>query len=94
MIDYQLGMSRKCNRLNLTDYVTVLCTHRPSLLPIGSVRLFLTQLRLLKFSLLPRGRRSRNKVSVGEPAVGSLVSNYLCLNRDLVKFMVCYSRAF
>ena len=85
-------MSRKRNRLNFTDYVTVLCTHRPSLLPIGSVRLFLTQLRLLKFSLLPRGRRSRNKVSVGEPAVGSLKFETGVLNRVLFNFLVCVSR--
>ena len=67
------------------DYVPALCTHRPSLLPIewsdehcearpkdgppsvGSYE----ALQILSF----RGRRSRNKVPVGEPAGGSVLSN-------------------
>lgn len=66
------------------DCVPALCTHRPSLLPIewSGENLgfsFLPSLckeagergelvQILSF----RGRRSRNKVTVGEPAVGSL----------------------
>ncbi len=63
------------------DYVPALCTHRPSLLPIGCAgEVF--GLALIDgnidycwedhWTLPPRGRRSRNKVSVGEPAEGSL----------------------
>ena len=63
------------------DSVPALCTHRPSLLPIEC---FSEVLGLLVWQLtLPfereddqtvalRGSKSRNKVSVGEPAEGSL----------------------
>ena len=64
------------------DYVPALCTHRPSLLPIewsGELfgpwqRLWFAKLMLGEDTqtLSFRGRRSRNKVSVGEPAEGSL----------------------
>ena len=64
------------------DYVPALCTHRPSLLPIEwSGELFGLWQRFWFAVLMPRedtqtlsfrGRRSRNKVSVGEPAEGSL----------------------
>ena len=64
------------------DYVPALCTHRPSLLPIEwSGELFGLWQRFRFAVLMPRedtqtlsfrGRRSRNKVSVGEPAEGSL----------------------
>ena len=64
------------------DYVPALCTHRPSLLPIEWSGEFFGLWQRLRFSaLMPRedtqtlsfrGRRSRNKVSVGEPAEGSL----------------------
>ena len=70
-------MSSACD-----DYVPALCTHRPSLLPIGLsgenegvwIRMS-NHFNLDKFIqiLQSRGRRSRNKVSVGEPAEGSLV---------------------
>src|SRR5205085_1864434 len=69
------------------DYVPALCTHRPSLLPIewlseafglvqeGRQR----QSRCWKVGQTWsfRGSKSRNKVSVGEPAEGSLLKNYL-----------------
>ena len=61
------------------DYVPALCTHRPSLLPIE----WLSEasgagiLRNWDFGETGqtwsfRGSKSRNKVSVGEPAEGSL----------------------
>ena len=65
------------------DYVPVLCTHRPSLLPIecfseifglvfrvvfGSFGLYRKDAQTGSF----RGSKSRNKVFVGEPAYGSL----------------------
>ena len=63
------------------DYVPALCTHRPSLLPIerfsevlglfGS-RITLTAWREDDQTVAFRGSKSRNKVSVGEPAEGSL----------------------
>ncbi|KAI6344491.1 hypothetical protein MCOR25_011088, partial [Pyricularia grisea] len=66
------------------DYVPALCTHRPSLLPIerlseafglaergGQPPLMCRKVvRTRSF----RGSKSRNKVSVGEPAEGSLPS--------------------
>ena len=64
------------------DYVPALCTHRPSLLPIECASevsgvwfwLWFAKLRSREVAqTCPfRGRRSRNKVSVGEPAEGSL----------------------
>ena len=66
------------------DYVPALCTHRPSLLPIEwlSEAFGLTfdvgkpTVRSWKVSQTWsfRGSKSRNKVSVGEPAEGSLPS--------------------
>src|SRR6478752_7457063 len=66
------------------DYVPALCTHRPSLLPIE----WLSEISGLLWrepATAPssrevdqtwsfRGSKSRNKVSVGEPAEGSLVN--------------------
>ncbi|OBA16134.1 hypothetical protein METBIDRAFT_80228 [Metschnikowia bicuspidata var. bicuspidata NRRL YB-4993] len=51
------------------DYVPALCTHRPSLLPIEWLKTGQT------WSF--RGSKSRNKVSVGEPAEGSLKKNII-----------------
>ena len=65
------------------DCVPALCTHRPSLLPIEwsgenlgfsfahSLSAEAKRGELVQI-LSFRGRRSRNKVTVGEPAVGSL----------------------
>jgi hypothetical protein len=64
------------------DYVPALCTHRPSLLPIewlseasgaGGTRKGAFGETGQTWSF--RGSKSRNKVSVGEPAEGSLVSD-------------------
>src|ERR1700730_8204254 len=68
------------------DYVPALCTHRPSLLPIewlseafGLVQeCRQRQSRRWKVGQTWsfRGSKSRNKVSVGEPAEGSLMKNF------------------
>ena len=65
------------------DYVPALCTHRPSLLPIEMLfEEFGEPIRSWQhasywFKVLRkwffRGSKSRNKVSVGEPAEGSLI---------------------
>src|SRR6201985_3133420 len=66
------------------DYVPALCTHRPSLLPIErlSEAFGLAQVvgnddqsRKVRQTRSFRGSKSRNKVSVGEPAEGSLQSS-------------------
>ena len=72
------------------DYVPALCTHRPSLLPIewlseafglAQERLATaTQSRKVDQTWSFRGSKSRNKVSVGEPAEGSLASEALWVN--------------
>ena len=63
------------------DYVPALCTHRPSLLPIEHFsevlglrawRVALPGFREDDQTVVFRGSKSRNKVSVGEPAEGSL----------------------
>ena len=82
----QRGMPSKRKSSACIDYVPALCTHRPSLLPIEwsdenyglSVwAAFVAYAsREVVWTLSFRGRRSRNKVSVGEPAEGSLTSNH------------------
>src|SRR5690349_6414749 len=85
IIHLEPGMPSKRTSSTCADYVPVLCTHRPSLLPIewsgenfGWRSLLQVAARWLGAmpeiaQTLPfRGRRSRNKVSVGEPADGSL----------------------
>ena len=82
ILDLERGIPSKRASTTRIDYVPALCTHRPSLLPIecqgegSGLCAPLGQLggeagevdQILAF----RGRRSRNKVSVGEPAEGSL----------------------
>ena len=61
------------------EYVSDLCTHRPSLLPIDYfdeywgvlIRFIFYKDEPLQITVI-RGSKSRNKVSVGEPADGSL----------------------
>ena len=69
-----------------TDYVPAICTHRPSLLPIGcriefgggcSLRNFLFERSESKQYFSARGSKSRNKVAVGEPAAGSFPKSAL-----------------
>ena len=65
--------------LALEDYVPALCTHRPSLLPIErfselySHSICIAIVVEVERTWSLRGSKSRNKVSVGEPAGGSLV---------------------
>ncbi|CAG8847235.1 46322_t:CDS:2, partial [Gigaspora margarita] len=63
-IALQRGIPSKHESSARADYVPALCTHRPSLLPIEWLKVGQT------WSF--RGSKSRNKVSVGEPAEGSL----------------------
>ena len=85
IIRLERGISSKRESSAHTDLVPALCTHRPSLLPIewsgenaGFLAFFPSLLGIISaleevVQTLPfRGRRSRNKVSVGEPAEGSL----------------------
>ena len=74
-------MPSKCGSSAHADYVPALCTHRPSLLPIGWLsEIFgligdcsnVNASREVDQTWSSRGSKSRNKVSVGEPAEGSL----------------------
>ena len=81
----QRGMPCKRESSTRIEYVPALCTHRPSLLPIEWFRWSFSEsacepgpawrdgklTKSLKSESF-RGRRSRNKVSVGEPAEGSI----------------------
>ena len=75
----QRGIPSKRKSSACVDYVPALCTHRPSLLPIewlseasGFWGLRERDLRETGQTWSFRGSKSRNKVSVGEPAEGSL----------------------
>ena len=81
---YEPGMSSKCESLACIEYVPDLCTHRPSLLPIESFSEIsggeLCDASCIAVAIAKvdqtwwfRGSKSRNKVSVGEPAEGSLM---------------------
>ena len=82
IIHLQRGIPSKRKSLACIDYVPALCTHRPSLLPIErfdepqglllSVGFPSVGLWELMWIYSLRGSKSRNKVSVGEPAEGSL----------------------
>ena len=83
IIVHERGIPSKRDSSNRADYVPALCTHRPSLVPIewsgedlgrpDVYDLFGGQRWLeLVQTVLFRGTKSRNKVSVGEPAEGSL----------------------
>jgi hypothetical protein len=82
IICLERGMPSKGGSSDRPDYVPVICTHRPSLLPIGfgteilggPVHGFARGLPGSKLAqcLKARGSKSRNKVAVGEPAAGSL----------------------
>ncbi len=81
IIRLERGIPSKRTSSACIEYVSALCTHRPSLLPIewfseysgGGICVVYTipvpeRLQTVSF----RGSTSRNKVSVGEPADGSL----------------------
>jgi hypothetical protein len=82
IIGHERGIPSKCGSSAHADYVPALCTHRPSLLPIGWLSEIFGLLgdcsnvnarREIDQTWSSRGSKSRNKVSVGEPAEGSLV---------------------
>ena len=73
-MDLELGIPSKRDSSNRADYVPAKCTHRPSLLPMSVQVSLLDSVKLnIKQTLALRGKRSRNKVSVGEPAEGSFI---------------------
>ena len=81
IFDHERGIPSNCGSLARDDYVPALCTHRPSLLPIGWFSEVVGGGEEGGDSFLfpepnqtwsSRGSKSRNKVSVGEPAEGSL----------------------
>ena len=81
IIDHERGIPSKRESSARVDYVPALCTHRPSLLPIERFsevlglfgrRIALPAWREDDQTVAFRGSKSRNKVSVGEPAEGSL----------------------
>ena len=86
ILPHERGIPSKRESSARVDYVPALCTHRPSLLPIerfsevlglfGS-RITLTAWREDDQTVAFRGSKSRNKVSVGEPAEGSLTNPIL-----------------
>ena len=89
ILTYKLGIPSKCMSLTRTEYVPALCTHRPSLLPIERFsevlglwarRVALPGLREDDQTVVFRGSKSRNKVSVGEPAEGSFSITAIKLN--------------
>ena len=93
IVAHERGIPSKRDSSYRVDYVPALCTHRPSLLPIGS---FSEASGLAVHgrgnpsrhggevcrTQISRGSKSRNKVSVGEPAEGSL-QVLLCLSHRL-----------
>ena len=85
ILPHERGIPSKRESSARVDYVPALCTHRPSLLPIGWLSETFGLDRLGGLALLgvrreevrtrlSRGSKSRNKVTVGEPSVGSLHS--------------------
>ena len=83
---HEPGIPSRRWSLASVDYVPALCTHRPSLLPIECFSevlglfawwLTLPSRREDDQTVALRGSKSRNKVSVGEPAEGSL--EVLCM---------------
>ena len=88
IILHERGIPSKHKSSACVDYVPALCTHRPSLLPIE----WLSEASGLTVDGRKaadcwkvvqtwsfRGSKSRNKVSVGEPAEGSLMDCFVCI---------------
>jgi hypothetical protein len=80
IICLERGMPSNGGSSDHPDYVPAICTHRPSLLPIGceiealggcGVTSVTLHAELVQY-FTARGSKSRNKVAVGEPAAGSL----------------------
>ena len=98
IVPHERGIPSKRESSARVDYVPALCTHRPSLLPIVPVneRLGLVPWPASRPALAcredvqiirNRGSKSRNKVSVGEPADGSLPKRlfYICVPARVYK---------
>ncbi|KAK8616954.1 hypothetical protein V6N13_116924 [Hibiscus sabdariffa] len=71
IVGLQQGIPSKRESSARVDYVPALCTHRPSLLPIEWFDEVFGSRRRRRFAARDV-TRSRNKVSIGEPAEGSL----------------------
>jgi hypothetical protein len=78
IIGHERGIPSKCGSSARADYVPALCTHRPSLLPIGWLsEVFglrgncsnVNALREIDQTWSSRGSKSRNKVSVAQSIV-------------------------
>ena len=83
IIAHERGIPSKRESSARVDYVPALCTHRPSILPIEWLsETFgwhcrpqgMTEPKIVQTYPF-RGSKSRNKVSVGEPAEGSLTNS-------------------
>ena len=80
IFELELGIPCKHAREYHAEYVPAVCTHRPSFLPTDTH----CELQGSFIGELPRmlcigGRKSRNKVIVGEPAIGSILMKFLYL---------------
>ena len=83
IVRHERGIPSKHKSSACVDYVPALCTHRPSLLPIGcfsevfglvgAAASVAALCRKDDQTWTSRGSKSRNKVSVGEPAEGSFL---------------------
>lgn len=78
IVCHEHGIASKRVSSSRADCVPALCTHRPSLLPIGERGEAVGWAACkggpeLCQTAPSRGRRSRNTATVGEPAVGSLL---------------------
>lgn len=79
IFQHERGIPSNCTSSTYGDYVPVLCTHRPSLDPIGCNVEFDGRGRAsspaaeVTQDFASRGTRSRNKVALGEPGAGSLL---------------------
>ena len=96
ILAHERGIPCKCESSACVECVPAPCTHRPSLLPMSYLARLMDGWCTLEFvweaswlkvtqAWLLRGSKSRNKVSVGEPAEGS---NYIfCADR--LRFALC-----
>ena len=76
IMNTELGISSICLSSWGVERVPAFCTHRPSLLPIerlGKLSLISNFAVTGSWIMTFKGRRSRNKVAVGEPSAGSFI---------------------
>ena len=90
IINRERGIPSKRQSSAGVDYVPALCTHRPSLLLIGCLsetfgflanNLGYRAKKEVDLAYVSRGSKSRNKVSVGEPAEGSVIYYHALTSR-------------